>query len=74
MAWLDKIPFTILLVIAVVMAAMPIVPQPHLWEKLVMLQQAELTKPLDIFDLIMHGLGLVLVVVKGIRIMRQRSA
>ena len=34
MKWLDKIPLSLLLPLAVVMALAPFTPEPHLWEKL----------------------------------------
>ncbi len=69
MNWLDKIPFLPLLLIAVMlgMAPYPSQPQPHLLEKLVMLSQGNLSKPIDIFDLFLHGTPLVLLALKGIR-------
>jgi hypothetical protein len=64
MKWLDRIPLTVLLPLAVVMALMPFVPEPHLWEKLKMLAAGTLVKPIDIFDLFLHGTPLLLLVLK----------
>ena len=67
MRWLDYLPMTLLLPIAVVLALAPFTPEPHLWEKLKMLAAGELVKPIDIFDLFLHGTPLLLVVLKLLR-------
>ncbi len=68
MNWLDKFPLVLLVVLAVWMAIAPIVPEPHLIEKIRMLSQGELTRPLDIFDLCLHSAPLLLL---GWRLWRQ---
>ncbi len=69
MAWLDKIPFPLLLIIAVMLgiAPYPSQPQPHLVEKIIMLSQGELSKPVDIFDLFLHATPTILLILKGLR-------
>jgi hypothetical protein len=52
---------------ALLLGLAPFYPEPHLWEKLKMLYAGELAKPLDIFDLLMHGTPVVLLVIKLIR-------
>jgi hypothetical protein len=42
----------------------PFVPEPHLLEKLRMLAAGELARPIDIFDLVMHGAPWVLLLLK----------
>lgn len=42
----------------------PFVPEPHLLEKLRMLVAGELARPIDIFDLVMHGAPWVLLLLK----------
>ena len=49
--WLDKLPFTWLALLAAWLAVAPLVPEPHLIEKLRMLVQGTLVRPLDVFDL-----------------------
>lgn len=51
---LDRIPFTTLLFIAVLMLILPVSPRPHVVEKFMMLKNGELTKFIDIFDLFYH--------------------
>jgi len=67
MKWLDKIPFTILLVISLSLGLAPFMPEPHVWEKLKMLVAGNLVKPIDIFDLFLHGTPWVLLCLKVIR-------
>lgn len=67
MKWLDKIPFSTLLIISLFLGLAPFVPEPHVWEKLKMLAAGSLSKPIDIFDLLMHGTPWVLLCLKAIR-------
>ena len=67
MKWLDNLPMTLLLPLAVLLALAPFSPEPHLWEKLKLLAAGELRRPIDIFDLCLHGGPLLLVVLKLIR-------
>ncbi len=64
MRWLDHIPFPILIAATLFMLGAPFVPEPHLVEKMRMLQEGNLTRPLDIFDVLWHLLPLILLVVK----------
>ncbi len=67
MSWLDRIPFTTLLLISLMLGLAPFVPEPHVVEKLRMLFDGSLAKPIDIFDLLMHGTPWVLLGLKSIR-------
>ncbi len=64
MKWLDKIPLGPLLLVAIFMALAPFRPQPHLWEKLGMLVNGQLTQAVDIFDLLWHSVLIFLVLAK----------
>ena len=64
MAWIDKIPTIPLVLVAGFLALAPFVPEPHLWEKLKMLKEGTLVRPLDIFDLLLHGVPAVLLLLK----------
>ncbi|MDD2920051.1 hypothetical protein [Rhodoferax sp.] len=64
MNWLDNIPLVVLIALAAWMAVAPITPEPHLIEKLRMLTQGTLVKPLDIFDLLLHSAPIVLLAVR----------
>ncbi len=67
MKWIDKIPLPILLGITIFMAILPVQGESHLLEKLTMLQQGVLSKPIDIFDLFMHGTPALLLLVRVFR-------
>ena len=67
LTWLDRIPLPMLLLAALLLGLAPFVPEPHLWQKLKMLVNGTLTKPIDIFDLLLHGTPVVLLVIKLIR-------
>lgn len=71
MGWLDRFPLALLIAIALWLAVAPVVPEPHLVEKLRMLSQGTLTQPLDIFDLLLHSVPLVLLGVRLWRIWRR---
>jgi hypothetical protein len=60
----NVIPWTFLLPVAILLALAPFKPEPHLVEKLRMLANGLLTRPTDIFDLLMHGGPLLLVFAK----------
>jgi len=74
MGWLDRFPLMWLVVIALYLAVAPIVPEPHLVEKLRMLSQGTLVKPIDIFDLLLHSVPLVLLAVRLWRDARRRRS
>jgi hypothetical protein len=67
MHWLDRLSWPTLALAAVLLGLAPFVPEPHLWEKLKMLAGGTLVRPLDIFDLLMHGAPLMLIGLKGYR-------
>ncbi len=67
MRFLDNIPLLPLIVISVMMALAPFVPMPHLVEKIGMLMNGTLTRPMDIFDLFWHLLPSTILVLKLVR-------
>jgi hypothetical protein len=69
--WLDRLPWVWLLPLAAWLAVAPITPEPHLVEKLRLLAQGALVRPLDVFDLALHAAPLLLVAIK---LWRQRRA
>jgi hypothetical protein len=74
MNWLDRFPLVWLVVLALWLAVAPIVPEPHMVEKIRMLVQGTLVKPIDIFDLLLHTVPLVLLAVRLWRDARRRAA
>jgi hypothetical protein len=73
MKYLDKVPLVFIALPAVFLAFAPFRPQPHLWEKLQMLQAGNLSRPVDIFDLCWHSVFILLLVLKLIRMQQQKS-
>ena len=67
MQWLDRIPLSTLVIIALLLGLAPFQPEPHVWEKLKMLAAGTLSRPIDIFDLFLHGTPWVLLVLKLVR-------
>lgn len=63
-AWLDRLSYPILVPLALLLAAAPVFPEPHLFETSRMLVAGELTEPIYIFDFFMHSAGLVLLAAK----------
>ena len=58
--WLDKIPYVLLVVAAIFLLLAPFKPMPHVVEKLIMLKDGTLTKPIDILDLFYHFIPTIL--------------
>ena len=56
--------YEFLIPVAIIFGLAPFVSEPHLIGKLRMLVAGDLSRPVDIFDLVLHGLPLVLL---GIR-------
>jgi hypothetical protein len=63
-ALIQSMPISILVVLCLTLGLAPFVPEPHVWQKLKMLAAGELTRPLDIFDLLLHGLPFVLLALR----------
>ena len=64
MKFIDNFPFPILIVLTLFMLGAPFVPEPHLVEKMRMLSEGTLTRPLDIFDVVWHLLPASLLALK----------
>lgn len=61
---LHQIPLPLIIVLCLTLGLAPFTPEPHLWEKLKMLAGGELSKPIDIFDMLMHATPWVLLLAK----------
>lgn len=64
MAFIDRIKLETALIAALFLGLAPFVPEPHVWEKLKMLASGALTRPIDIFDLVLHGAPWVILILK----------
>lgn len=73
MKLLDQVPLSMLALAAMLLGLAPFSPEPHLVEKLRMLVQGGLTRPIDIFDLVLHGAAPLLLVAKLVRMTTQRG-
>lgn len=67
MKLLDDIPWSLAILLALSLGLAPFLPEPHIWEKLKMLVAGDLTAPVDIFDLVLHGAPWLLVLAKAVR-------
>ena len=56
--------YQVLVPVALLLGLVPFGSQPHLLEKLGMLFDGTLQRPIDIFDLILHGAPLALLAVR----------
>ncbi len=66
MAWLDQIPWAVVVVLCLTLGLAPFAP-PHLWEKLQMLFEGRLVRPIDWFDMLFHAAPWMLLVLKIVR-------
>jgi len=62
--WLDAIPYPLLIIVAIFMLLAPFRPAPHVVEKLIMLKNGVLNKPIDIFDLFYHLAPVIVLIAK----------
>ena len=67
MAWLDNFTFTFLIIACLTLGLAPFYPEPHLWHKIKLLMDGNLRRPLDIFDMFMHGAPWIVLVLKTVR-------
>ncbi|MCX5864247.1 MAG: hypothetical protein NTW42_04150 [Deltaproteobacteria bacterium] len=62
--FLEQLPFSVLIVFAMFMLLAPFHPMPHVVEKIIMLKNGQLHRPIDIFDLLFHLAPLLLLALK----------
>lgn len=74
---IDGIPLQMLIVMSIFLGLAPYLPfmtePPHLFAKLNMLVSGELTKPVDIFDLFLHGTAPLLLIIRVARKLRPKA-
>jgi hypothetical protein len=73
MRWLDRVPLLGLLLLAVVLGLAPFRPEPHVVQKLRLLADGALQRPVDVFDLLWHGVPFLLVGLKLLRVLFLRA-
>ncbi len=59
-----KLPWFVLILGSLTLGLAPFTPLPHLFEKIQMLSNGELIQVVDIFDLLLHSLFPLLLIVK----------
>ena len=64
MSWIDELPLVTLFLLALTLGLAPFVPEPHLFEKLRMLFGGTLVRPVDMFDLALHGIPWIILFFK----------
>lgn len=69
-ALFDQLPWSLLVVLALTLGLAPFRP-PHIAEKLEMLFRGTLVKPLDWFDLLLHAVPWVLLLLKAVFALRR---
>ncbi len=74
MSFIDRLDIKFLVIASLLLGLAPFVPEPHVWEKLKMLADGTLSRPIDIFDLVLHGAPWVLLAIKIFRMSSARPA
>ncbi len=74
MSILDRIPLVTLLILTLFLGLAPMTPEPHVLEKLRMLFTGALSRPIDIFDLFLHGTPWLLLGAKLLRMATRADA
>lgn len=67
---MQNISWPLVIVLCLTLGLAPYVPQPHLVEKLTLLLAGQLTRPIDIFDLLLHAAPWVLLIIKALSKLR----
>ncbi|WP_416914464.1 MAG: RND transporter [Roseicyclus sp.] len=62
--FLDAMPLWIVIGACLTLGLAPFTPEPHIWEKLKMLFSGAYFRPIDLFDMLMHGAPFVLLALK----------
>ena len=71
MEFVAKMPWGLIILACLTLGLAPFSP-PHIWEKLQMLSKGQLVRPVDWFDLVLHGTPWALLILKGIVSMTQK--
>ena len=62
--WVDNLDWALVVIACLTLGLAPFTP-PHIVEKLQMLAKGKLVKPIDWFDLFMHGIPWVALIIKA---------
>ena len=69
--WLRSVPWSVVAIACATLGLAPFAPVPHVLEKLGMLLRGQLVRPIDWFDLLLHGAPWGLLVGKGLAARRR---
>ena len=69
-AWIDSIPWGLLILVCLTLGLAPFAP-PHIVEKISMLIKGKLVRPIDWFDLVLHGTPWVILIIKAVVTVRR---
>ncbi len=69
-AWIDSIPWGLLILVCLTLGLAPFAP-PHIVEKVSMLIKGKLVRPIDWFDLVLHGTPWVILIIKAVVTVRR---
>ena len=65
MDYIAKLPWVLVVIACLTLGLAPFSP-PHLWEKLHLLSKGQLVRPIDWFDLALHGTPWAILVLKAV--------
>lgn len=68
-----KVDYSVLIIFAVLLGLAPFSPEPHIVEKLRMLSEGTLRRPIDIFDLFFHLAPVLAIILKFVTSRRAES-
>ncbi len=71
--FITKIEWNIVIIVCLTLGLAPFSP-PHIFEKVLMLLDGNLRKPLDWFDLLLHGTPWLILIVKTVITVKKRGA
>jgi hypothetical protein len=63
LAWVDNLDWVLVIIACLTLGLAPFAP-PHIVEKLQMLAKGKLVRPIDWFDLFLHGIPWLLLIMK----------
>ncbi len=64
MRWIQSLSWPLVIILTLTLGLAPFKPEPHALEKLTMLFNGNLSKPIDIFDLFLHVTPWILFILK----------
>jgi len=64
MRWINSLSWTLVLIFPLTLGLAPFFPEPHVVEKLTMLFNGQLARPVDVFDLLLHGTPWIILILK----------